>query len=72
MNNATDRNRKLRAKKREEAGNPGRGMKCFVKMNGVRVKSNRQKNGNGNKIHAQRAHSCPPAGACSDSFNGIN
>jgi hypothetical protein len=27
----------LRVKKKEEAGNPER-MKCFVKMNGVRVK----------------------------------
>jgi|688.fasta_scaffold2549110_1 hypothetical protein len=29
-------------------------------------------NGNGNQIHAQRAHSFPPASAGSDSFNGIN
>ena len=71
MKNASDRKRKLRAKKNEEAGNPER-MICFVKMNGFRVKSTSQKNGNGNQIHAQRAHSFPPASAGSDSFNGIN
>ena len=44
IKNATDRNRKLRARKREEAGNPGRGSKCFVKIDGVRVKSASKKN----------------------------
>ena len=71
MKNDSDRKRMLRAKKKEEAGNPER-MKCFVKKNGVRVKSTSQKNGNGNQIHAQRAQSCPPASRGSDSFNGIN
>ncbi|XP_032793354.2 uncharacterized protein LOC116930092 [Daphnia magna] len=69
MKNASDRKRKLRVRKREVAGNPER-MKCFVKMNGVRVKSTGQKNGNGNQIHDQRAQSCPPASRGPDSFNG--
>ena len=43
IKNATDRNRKLRARKREEAGNPGRGSKCVVKIDGVRVKSTSKK-----------------------------
>jgi hypothetical protein len=37
--------RKLWVKQREEAGNPGRRMKCFVKMARVQVKLTSKKNG---------------------------